>query len=108
MKKIIIFIGVTLLVTFIGDSLGWTQMEEGDFIVHFDRHGNVKSVALTPTGEQADCKIEAKGAQVFEILNEKISRHTNMEKKSHSIITLSGSPDCIFYLNNYPICICCP
>ena len=112
MKKVLMIIGVTLLVAFMGGSLGWTQSTEADFeadfIVYFDKHGNVKGVELTERGKETGCKIEAQGEQLtLEKINEIISRHRNIEKKSHSVINLSGSPDCIIYLNNYPICICC-
>ena len=108
MKKVLMIIGVTLLVAFMGGSLGWTQMTDADFIVYFDKHGNVKGVEITDTGKEKGCKIEAEGVQLtLEKINEIISRHKNIEKKSHSVLNLSGSPDCIIYLNNYPICICC-
>ena len=84
------------------------KKNEAIFAVYYDLNGDVCDVELTERGKKKGCAIKAQGADLTpQKIVEIIKGHNKVEVKSHPLLKLSGSPDCIIYLNNWPICICC-
>jgi hypothetical protein len=76
------------------------------YVLVFDNNGNIIDAKLTEEGAE-HCTIK-KGKEVTaEFLAERFSELTSYAAVDAGGIKLSSNPDCIIYIGNIPICICC-
>ena len=84
------------------------MIKQALFKLSFNQNGEVVGAELTPEGKEKGCILKQGRDQVTpDFLAERFSEHKNVEAVEISVIKLSGSPDCIIYIGNIPICICC-
>jgi hypothetical protein len=109
MRGVIVLCSIFLV--FFATGIGYAESSpkiNADFTVFYDNNGNIKFAKLTDQGRDRKCKLTQGDDFTTKFLFKKIAKHKNIETLQNNWIKLSGSPDCIIYVDGWPICVCCP